>query len=206
METQNDNFNAYDEFNELDEMRQQLNDVKNKVEKQGHLNEELVKRVVQDKMKSVHRTVFQLAALAIAATPIYIFLKYQAGLSWALVIFTIVMLLGFIIADYFINHMDINHMGDDMIETARKLTQMKKNRSISQKIGLAVCVPWLAWFGYEYYQYNLSHFGQDNALFTLLPIAIGAIAGATIGIIIYRRMQRTNDEMIDQINELTREQ
>lgn len=205
METPNNNFNDINEL-ELDDLRQQINALKNKVDRQGNLNEDLVKKVVQEKMKDVHRTVFKIAALAIAATPIYIFLKYAAGLSWPLVIFTIVMLLGFVIADYFINRFDINHMGDDMVETARKLTQMKKNRSLSQKIGLAVCIPWLAWFAYEYYQHNLEVLGQYSTIVTILPIAIGAIAGFIIGLSIYRKMQRTNDEMINQINEFTREQ
>lgn len=205
METPNNNFNDINEL-ELDDLRQQINALKNKVDRQGNLNEDLVKKVVQEKMKDVHRTVFKIAALAIVATPIYIFLKYAAGLSWPLVIFTIVMLLGFVIADYFINRIDINHMGDDMVETARKLTQMKKNRSLSQKVGLAVCIPWLAWFGYEYYQHNLKTFGQDSTLATLLPIAIGAIAGLIVGLAIYRKIQRANDEMINQINEFTREQ
>lgn len=200
METQNSN------FNEFEDLRQQLNDVKNKVDEQGRLNEELVKTVVQDKMRGVHRTILKLAVLAVASIPLFIMMKYQAGLSWALIIFTIVMLLGFIVGDYLINRIDISHMGDDMVETARKLTQMKKNRSLSQKVGLAVCAPWLVWFSYEYYQHNLTVFGQHSAVATILPIAIGAIVGAAIGIGIYRRMQRTNDEMINQINELTREQ
>ena len=206
METPNANFNELDQMNELDDLRQQLNAIKNKVDQNGRINEELVKKVIQDKMKGVHRTIFKLAALAIAAIPLYIMLKYQVGLSWPLVIFTIVMLLGFITFDYCINRMDVNHMGDDLVETARKLSQMKKNRSLSQKIGLGLCIPWLAWFGYEYYQHNLAVFGTQTAIATFLPMGIGAIVGAIIGITIYRKMQRANDEMIDQINELTRNQ
>ena len=206
METQNTNFNELDQRNELDDLRQQLNAIKNKVEQDGRVNEELVMKVLQDKMKSVHRTICKVAAMGIAVIPIYIMMKYQVGLSWPLVIFTIVMLLGFITFDYLINRIDVKHMGDDLVETARKLSQMKKNRSISQKVGLALCIPWLVWFGYEFYQHNLETFGEQTALATFLPIGIGAIVGALIGISVYRKMQRANDEMIDQINELTRKQ
>lgn len=202
METINNNF---DEFNELDDLRRQIIDLKNKVDQQGQLNEALVKRVIQSKMRGVHQTVFKLTALAIIVSPLYVFLKLELGLSWALTIFTLVMLFGSILAEHLINRMDITHMGDDLVETASKLVNMKRNRRIQHRVGLGVCVVWLAWFLYEYYTKQVAQLGSDMLFVAIIPLVIGGILGLIIGTRIYRKMQRSNDEMLDQINDLTRE-
>ena len=202
MENQNNNFN---DFNELDDLRQQINDLKNKVDKQGQLNESMVKKAIQSKMRGVHRTIILLAILVVMCIPLYIMMKYQVGLSWPLVIFTIVFLLASLTSDYFINRMDVSRMGDNLVETANKLVKMKKNRVIGQRIGIGVAIIWLAWFGYEYFKFN-SAYGPEVAWGSIAGIIAGAAIGGLIGIRIFNKMQRTNDEMIDQINEFLSEQ
>ena len=202
METQNNNLN---DFNELDDLRQQINMLKNKVNEQGRLNENLVKKAIQNKMRGVHNIIFILGILVILCIPFYIMMKYQVGLSWPLIIFTIVFLLASVTSDFFINRMDVSHMGDDLVETANKLLKMKKNRVIAQRIGIGVAIIWLAWFGYEYFMLN-SAYGLDVAWGSITGIIVGAVIGGLIGLRIFNKMQRSNDEMIDQINELMREQ
>ena len=202
MENQNSNFNDY---NELDDLRRQINDLKQKVDQQGRLNEDLVKKTIQGKMKGVHNMIFKLGFVAVACIPLYIMMKYQVGLSWPLIIFTIVFMLASLTSDYFINRMDVSHMGDDLVETANKLIKMKKNRVIGQRIGIGVALIWLVWFCYEYFTVN-SAYGPEFAWGSVASVLIGAAVGGFIGLRIFNKMQRTNDEMIDQINELTREQ
>ena len=198
MENQN-----YD-FNELDDLRRQISDLKNNVDQQGRLNEELVKKTIQSKMQDVHKIIIRLGILAVVFVPFYIMMKYRVGFSWPLTIATIVLLLGSVISDFLINRMDVSHMGDDLVETANKLLKMKKNRVIGQRIGIGAAVIWLVWFCYEYFTLN-SAYGPEAAWGSIAGIFVGAVIGGLIGIRIFNKMQRTNDEMIDQINELTRE-
>ena len=199
METQNNNFN---DLNELDDLRSQINDLKNKVNQQGHLNEELVKKAIQSKMKGVHRTIIMFGLMAIAVIPLYILMKFEDGFSWPFTIFTIIFLLGCVVMDYFVNRMDVSHMGDDMVETARKLTLMKKNRKKSQTIGFGVAIVWLAWFCYEFYITHLEMMDSRYAITVVIfMFCIAITVGALSGYMVYRKMQRANDEMIDQINE-----
>lgn len=200
METQNNTFNDF----ELDDLRQQIKDLENKVNAQGRLNEELVKKAIQGKMRGVHGIILKLGILALLCIPFYIMMKYQVGLSWPLTIFTIVFLLASVTSDYFINRIDVSHMGDDLVGTAAKLVKMKKNRVIGQRISIGVAVLWLAWFCYEYFMLN-SVYGTDVAWASLICIFVGAVVGGLIGLRIFNKMQRANDEMIDQINDFTSE-
>ena len=158
METVN---NTQHEF-ELEDLRQQMAAIKEKVDQQGHLNEELVKEAIQSKMKGVHRTSFKLSLVALLCIPCYIAMRYTYNFSWPFIIVTILMLIGFVLADYLINRLDVSHMGDDLVVTARKLTQMKKNRSMSQKIGIAMTIPWLAWFCYESFMHRAITYGTAD--------------------------------------------
>ena len=193
------------DFNELDDLRQQINALKYKVDQQGRLNEELVKKAIQGKMKGVHRTIMMLAVTVLFCIPLYIWMKYEENLSWPLIIATIVMMVGSIISDFFINRMNVRHMGDDLVETARKLTQMKKNRSIGQKIGIGCATVWFVWFLYEFYHSHLAD-GVQAAWISIIPLIVGAGIGAIVGVRIFNKMQRANDDMINQINDLIHEE
>jgi uncharacterized protein YqgC (DUF456 family) len=201
METVN---NTQHEF-ELEDLRQQMAAIKEKVDQQGHLNEELVKEAIQSKMKGVHRTSFKLSLVALLCIPCYIAMRYTYNFSWPFIIVTILMLIGFVLADYLINRLDVSHMGDDLVVTARKLTQMKKNRSMSQKIGIAMTIPWLAWFCYESFMHRAITYGTADTWGYVITCFVGGSIGFLIGMRIFRKMQRANDEMIDQINELMSE-
>lgn len=202
METPNTDYN---DINELNDLRQQINDLKNKVNQQGYLNESLVKMTIRGKMTGVHHTIMLLAVATMLCIPLFIWMKYEQNLSWALTTATIVMMLGSLISDYFINRIDVRHMGDDMVETARKLTQMKANRGKAHRISLTVALLWLLWFIFEFYNSQLA-LGVQTARLSVIILFAGATIGAILGVFIYHKMQRANDEMIEQINDLTHQQ
>ena len=207
METPNNNYN---DFNELDDLRQQINDLKNKVDQQGRLNEELVKKAVQGKMKGLHHTIFWYSLILGLFVPFIIWDFIRSGYSWPFIIFSIMIFAGSFIADYFINRMNISHMADDLVETARKLTKMKENRKKQLTIGFSSLAIWIPWYFYEIYKAALPSIGENNIApfmeVMIIAMLIGGSIGLAIGLYFYHKMQRTNDEMIDQINELTREQ
>ena len=197
METLNDNLN---DFTELDDLRQQIAALKNKVDQQGRLNEALVKKTIQGKMRSLHHNLFWYCLIVGLFVPFMVWDFIESGISWAFIIFTIVMFAGSFVAEYLINRMKISGMGDDLVETARKLMQMKRNRKKQLIIGFCTIAIWLPWYFYD--PESLATF----ILIILISMTAGVVIGLSIGLSFYRKLQRTNDEMIDQINDLTREQ
>ena len=194
----------YNDFNELEEMRQQIKALKEKVERNGVLNERLVRKSVQDKMKSIHKTVFKLFAMVLFAIPLWLFIKYQHDLSWYYTIFTILMMLVSVFFDWYVNRIDVGKMGDDMKETANKLLKMKKQRALQEKIALFLVVPlWLVWTVFEF-RSSITDPVMANGL--LIGMIVGVVIGLIVGLSIYFRMQRKNDEMIEEIESITEEE
>jgi len=210
METQNSNYNDINELNELDDLRQQLNALKNKVDQQGRLNEGLVKKAIQGKMRGLHRNIFWYCLILGLFVPFIIWSFIDMGMSWPFICFTLFIFAGSFTAEYFINRMKISNMGNDLVETARKLLQMKKNRKTQLAIGYGAIAIWLPWYMFEIYKSAVAEIEPSAMTSFLIIIIISIIIGAGIGLAIglnfYRKLQRANDEMIDQINELTREQ
>lgn len=198
------------EFNELDELRQQINELKNKVDRQGRLNEELIKKSIQSKMTGIRRNIswYLLALLPLSAIIIWNFIYNHY--SWPFIIFTILFFAASFIADYLINRIDVSHMADDLVETTRKLTTMKSNRRKQMLIGYGLLVIWTPWYLYEIYRVQAVPMGVSLSGPFMTAVIIGAIIGGIIGGIcgmsFYRKMQRTTDEILDHINDLTSEQ
>lgn len=197
----------YNDFNELEDLRQQINELKNKVDQQGRLNEDLIKKSIQSKMKGLHRSIswYLLVLLPLSAIIIWNFIYNHY--AWPFIIFTICFFAASFIADYFINRIDVNHMADDLVETTRKLTIMKKNRRRQLLIGYGLLLIWTPWYLYEIYRVQAVPMGVTLTgpfmIAVTIGAAIGGIIGGVLGMSFYRKMQRTTDEMLDQINELT---
>ena len=206
METANNTFNEQ----EFDELRQQINELKEKVDQQGRLNEALVKKDIQGKMRKLHHHLFWYCLILGLFVPFIIWFFIDMGFSWPFIIFTIVMFVASFIAEYFINRMKIKNMGDDIVETARKLMQMKQNRKKQLLIGYGIAAIWALWYFYELYKTAASEVDPgDMPIFIfiiLFAIVAGGSLGLAIGLSFYRKLQRTNDEMINQINELMSDQ
>ena len=150
--------------NELEEMRRELQALKDKVERKGVLNEKLVKKSIRDNMKGIHHTIYKLLAVAVLVTPLWLFIKYQYNLSWPLFIFTLLIMYVSIFFDWFINRIDVDNLGKNLKETANSLLEMKKRRSLQEKIAFCVLPIWMLWLGYEFY-HNIAghcHYGRCN--------------------------------------------
>ena len=131
---------------ELDAMRQQLAELKSRIDRNSEINEKHMMNAIKRKMRGVHRSIYKVIIMGTIALPMWILIGYIWNLPWYFTAFTIVMLSGSMIADYIINRMDIDRMTDNMAETARELVKMKKYRVRQEIIAFPMLTGWLAWF------------------------------------------------------------
>lgn len=184
---------------ELDAMRQQLSELKERIERTTTLNEKLMHESIKGKMRGVHKRIIKMIIMGTIALPLWVFIGYYWNLPWYFTAFTIVMLSASMLAGYVINRMDVDHMADNMADTARQLVKMKRMRVRHELIGIPVVILWLAWFMWELFHSGIDH---DLAMSMCVGGIIGAVIGACLGLHIFFGLQRSNDEMLRQIEEL----
>ena len=205
METTNNN------MQEMEQMRSQLEMLKQKLEKQDIVNDRLMRRSMKRKMSWIdkYRWIVLLCIPFVALCFLPTFL--QMGLSWWLYGFTVIMVTVSAIADWFINRMpEREFMKDNLLETAERLTRMKKIRSRQTVIGIVVCFFWILWLVYELYQAGAKNGAESGEMALawgyIVAVVVGLIVGLIIGLSIFFKMQRTNDEIIDEIEQLKRDE
>lgn len=202
---------------ELEQMREQMQVLRNKLDTQEIVNEKLVKNSVKSKMSWIKKFVyFELLLVPFTALMAYV-LKEMFNLSWFTYAFIVVLSAIDAVCDYRINvaSLDLEKVEKhNLSDTLQKLVAMKKMRAKSFFIMMLLSIPLFIWASIEMWQ-NISTgtitFIDDVPANIVCAGAYGGLVGGIIGffvgiyisIRIYRKMQTTNDEIITQIEEFT---
>lgn len=190
------------ELTELEQMRSQLNVLKQKLDQQQIINDQLMRNAMQQKMSWIKKYVIG----EIIVTPFVILclwgLNLTMGFSWWLSLAWSVLVIASVASDWFINRTDPkDFLTENLTATAQKLIRMKATRRRYEVIALPLAVVLLLWMCWEGMQDGMSVMAQGCAVGGLVGGTIGGIMGFSV----YRKFQKTNDEVIQQIAELTAE-
>lgn len=192
---------------QLQQMRQQMTELKQQLDKQQIVNEQLLRQSMTSKMSWIKRYIWLEMALIPILLLILAPIHAMLGLSWWLYGFLAVMLVVDVAADWRINHVDRNQLlTGNLVEASRRLTLMKKQRAWSFALGILVVIIWIVWFLYELQcasGMQSSDFLNGFAMGGFFGGIIGGVIGLVVAIIIFYKMQRTNDEVLAQIDQLT---
>ena len=136
---------------ELEEMRAQLGTLKEKLEKQTIINETHIRNSMKSKMSDINRTMTGTIFAGIFAL-VYCtwYFSYQ-GCSLAFIIATAVMLavcLALTLAQK-VTLGRIDFSRGNLVETAEKLSKIKKHYQDWYKIAIPMIIIWLGWTIYE---------------------------------------------------------
>lgn len=195
--------------NELEIMRSQMASFKKQLEQQEIIN----RRIMSESMKKKFSWIKMMIIGEIILIPIFLYLafaaKYYFDLSWWSVATFVILLLCDVWCDYDINMRaikDSDYSHDNLIDTIEKLVKMKQRRAKQTAIMLTATIVMSIWLLIEI-GFHLIALNADTGMWLVL---YGGGTGAFIGVVaawwIYRKMQKTNDEMIKQIEEINKEQ
>ena len=195
------------EDNTLEEMRRQMAILQEKLDNETIVNERLLRESMKHNYSNINR---YLSVEATILMPIIIIafpaLALIFHLSWGPVIAVILLCLADVIFDYKVNHIkDEAFMGDNLIPTALRLQRAKRLTVLQMMVSLPLMILWFAWFIIDFFQ-SIDY--QDELL---TASAYGGIVGGCIGLVcglifaiqLYRKQQKTRQQVIDQINDLT---
>ena len=187
---------------DLENMRQQMNTLKNKLDQQEIVNDRLVRRSMRNEVNTIPRRYYIIMAIGLFMIPYgyWCFVKL-CGLSLSFWIVTSIFMLVCVGATFYTNRKisDPNLMNHDLVEARKKVASAKKFEANWLFFGIPAVVLWLGWFLYEVYQLHGGALG--NGLFW--GGCIGGIIGAICGLSINFRTQRQYQEIIDQIEDIT---
>ena len=195
---------------ELEQMREQMNAFKSRLDKQQIVNEQLVRNSMGSKMSWIKNFIWIEIALVPILLIIMAMFHASEGLSWWLFAFLAIGLIADVIGDYIINRMPKGQLlGGDLVATSQLLMKMKKQRSKWFVAGVIFMSIWCVWFIIEIVM-KLNKFCNEpnhNLVVGIMVggLVIGALIGFFIAWIILRKMQKTNNQIIEQINQITRE-
>lgn len=187
---------------QFEEMRQQMQALKNKLEKQTIVNDHYMRCSMKkrtDKITRHYRIIIALAAWMIPYS--YWSLVKLSGFSVAFWIVTCIFMLVCVVATAYNRKRltDINMMQNNLVEVSTKLARAKKFDADWLFIGIPIVVVWLGWFMFEVYKINADVVREG----LFWGGCVGAIVGAIAGYTIHRKTQRQYQDIIDQIDDIT---
>ena len=188
---------------ELENMRQQMDTLKKKLEKQEIVNDNMIRHSMKNTASNISRRYFIIMALAILVIP-FTFLVFVSilGLSMAFWIGTTILMLVCAGATYY-NSQNVETssiMNSNLVEVGRKMARAKKFDANWLYFGIPAVVLWLAWLTWELYQVDAL-----AARYNLYGVICGAVIGTIFGIKMHLRIQHQYQDIIDQVEEITKE-
>ena len=186
---------------ELDNMRQQMDTLKKKLEQQEIVNDRIIRHSMKRSANNITRRYYALIVFAILGIPYcYWAFVHLAGLSVAFGIGTAVFILVSAAATFYnsrrLKATDLMH--NNLIDVRRTVASAKRFDNNWLFFGYPAAALWFAWFIYEVWR------NDPDALEPLIfGGTVGAIVGLIIGLSIHFRTQHQYQEIIDQIEEVT---
>ena len=195
--------------NELEIMRSQMASFKKQLEQQEIINRRIMDESMKKKFSLIKKIIIGEIFLIIIFLYLVFAAKYYLDLSWWSTSTFIILLLCDVWCDYDINMRAIknsDYSRDNLVNTMEKLLRMKQRRTKQTAIMLIALIGLIIWLSIEISLHLIS----INAATGMWGVFYGGVVGGVIGIAvswwIYRKMQKTNDEMIKQIEEISKEQ
>ena len=194
---------------EFEEMRQQLDILKNKLDNQTLINDKLIRQSMLNKMSFMKKYTWVLLLMLPYTYYFYYKFRDMFYISWWFYGFTLILLTFSVCFDAYINHVNKKEfLNGDLIAASLQMQRMKKLRKKSFLCGTIIMIIWTPWFFIETYYGSGAANGGDHTCMSngmLVGGGIGLIVGVAIGIWLYLRMQRINSDIISQIDELTKD-
>ena len=191
---------------ELENMRQQMETLKKKLDHQEIVNDRLMRR----SMKSTANKIIQrhniVMAVGLLMIPFgYLSFVMMSGFSIPFWIVTCLFMILCAAATYYVGFdlRDSRLMQGKLLEVRRKVARAKKLENQWLFISIPLLILWLAWFVYEAMLQNVD--GNRSGYGLMVGGAIGGVIGLICGFSLHFKTQRQYQEIIDQIEDLTEE-
>ena len=185
---------------DLDNMRQQMETLKKKLEQQEIVNDRILRQSMKKTANSISVRYYIVMAIGLLMVPYTYFVFYEKlGLSLAFSIASGILMLICVGATYYnnLNLSNSNLMRENLLDVRRRIARAKKFDANWLFFGIPAIIVWLAWLGYEFYQKD-----AETAKLMIIGAVVGGTIGAIIGFTMHFKTQRQYQEIIEQIEDI----
>jgi hypothetical protein len=191
---------------ELENMRQQMETLKKKLDKQEIVNDRFIRHSMEKTASNISRRYNVVMVLGILMVPYFywVFIKLS-GFSMTFWIASSIFMLICVGATYYNsrNLNDSNMMTNNLVDVRRRMARAKKFDADWLFFGVPAVILWFGWFVYEIYLANNHDLSLSNPFFW--GGCCGGVIGAICGYKMHFNTQRQYQDIIDQIEDLTAE-
>ena len=188
-------------YNELGEMRQQINLLKDKLNDQEIVNDNIIRKVVQEKVDTIHKVGWRIVVLGILEVPLVIWVfRELCGFSWMFCIITAIYVLSSVIFQVIMN-MSMKRQvrpNDDLLAVGKQLVKLKKRNVQWLFFSMPFTALWTGLIIWEAYK-NPAFFPFDFEMFVYI-IIFGVVLGLVIGLSIFFKRYNAMKDAISQID------
>ncbi len=183
--------------NEMENMRLQLDVLKNRLEKQTVISDNMIRMAMKDKSHRIKLKYRIVMIMCITMIPYNLILMPHIGFSLPFGIVTsIFMLIAGIYTYYNMRVLDSAFdSGDNMIEAGLKVAKAKKRDSDWLKYSIPTVIPWFVWFLFETLE-------KDHGYVGAIGGTIGGLVGGIMGMHMHFKIQRKYKEIIAHIEDI----
>ena len=187
-------------YNEFDEMRQQINLLKSKLNDQKIVNDQILRKVVQEKVDTIHKVGWRVVIFGILEIPFVIWVfRELCGFSWMFCIVTALYVLSSVIFQVIMN-MSLQRQirpNDDLLAVGKHLTKLKRLNVKQLYFSFPFTALWTGLLIWEAYK-NPAMLGFDFTMFVCIVI-FGVVLGLVIGLTIFFKRYNAMKDAISQI-------
>ncbi len=187
--------------NILNEMQQQLRQMKEKLEGETIVNEKILRNAYRKTLGSLQRKALRQTIIGIVAMLLSLNLL-NVGFSIPFVIATEVMLAFCLAATIIINNR-LPKMDTDLVTAAKGIVRFRKGYANWLWIGIPLLILWLGGMVYEIMKNEA--FPSEAKYAMLIGLGVGIVIGGAIGLILRHNILSKSDETLAQIKDLTSE-
>jgi divalent metal cation (Fe/Co/Zn/Cd) transporter len=189
--------------NDFEEMRQQMNILKDKLQRQNIVNDRIFRRSMKRNVSGISRRYTFVAILCILMIPYsyWAFVKLTGMSIYFWVVTSAFMLLAFGYTIYNGRHLNSHILEKDLVKARTEMAKAKKLDHDWLKIGIPSGILWLGYLGYEFYKLQVG----ENWLTILICLIICAVLGGAIGLKMHFKNQDEYEEIISEIDDFTQE-
>lgn len=187
--------------NILNEMQQQLRQMKEKLEGESIVNDKLLRNAYRKTLGNLQRKALWQTIIGVLAMLLCLNLL-NVGFSIPFVIATEVMLAFCLVATIIINNR-LPNMSTDLVTAAKGIVRFKKGYVNWLWIGIPLLILWIGGMVYEIYANG--KFPAELRAPMLIGLGVGLVIGGALGLMMRHNILSKSDETLAQIKDLTSE-